>query len=339
MRVPVWIPLLVAALLALLGSVYTVTEGHGAIVLNLGRVVRTDMGPGLHFKWPLIESALEFDRRLTVLDAEPERYLTSENKDVSVDFFAIGRIEDLRAFYRATGGNETFAIDRLAPIIKNALRNEINSRTLSQVVSGDRSDIVKRQLESINKGAATLGVRIIDLRLKQVDLPTEGEVIGQVYRRMRAQRQQVASQLRAEGDEAAQKIVADADRDRQVIEAEAERGEHLRPGGQQGPGLLRLPAQPGGLPRLVQGRQYGHRARQGRPVPAVHEERPLRSKAGQLPAFTPKRVPAGRRIPDNPQKPDGHAALRLFPCLAHASKYQEQNRGPVSRRSRGPVGR
>ena len=223
MRVPVWIPLVVAALLALLGSVYTVTEGHGAIVLNLGRVVRTDMGPGLHFKWPLIESALEFDRRLTVLDAEPERYLTSENKDVSVDFFAIGRIEDLRAFYRATGGNETFAIDRLAPIIKNALRNEINSRTLSQVVSGDRSDIVKRQLESINKGAATLGVRIIDLRLKQVDLPTEGEVIGQVYRRMRAQRQQVASQLRAEGDEAAQKIVADADRDRQVIEAEAER--------------------------------------------------------------------------------------------------------------------
>jgi membrane protease subunit HflC len=139
MRVPIWIPLLVAALLALMGSVYTVTEGHGAIVLNLGRVVRTDMGPGLHFKWPLIESAREFDRRLTVLDAEPERYLTSENKDVSVDFFAIGRIENLRAFYRATGGNETAAIDRLAPIIKNALRNEINSRTLSQVVSGDRS--------------------------------------------------------------------------------------------------------------------------------------------------------------------------------------------------------
>jgi len=223
MRVPVWIPLVVAALLALLGSVYTVTEGHAAIVLNLGRVVRTDIGPGLHFKWPLIESAREFDRRLTVLDAEPERYLTSERKDVSVDFFAIGRIEDLRAFYRATGGDESAAIARLAPIIKDALRNEINSRTLSQVVSGDRSDIVKRQLESINKGAATLGVRILDLRLKQVDLPTEGEVIGQVYRRMRAQRQQVASQLRAEGDEAAQKIVADADRDKQVIEAEAER--------------------------------------------------------------------------------------------------------------------
>jgi len=223
MKFSAWMATVVVALFALLGSVYTVSEGEGAIVLNLGRVVRTDMGPGLHFKWPLIETARVFDRRMTVVPAEPERYLTSERKDVNVDYFAVGRIEDLRAFYRATSGQEEIAIQRLTPIIKDALRNEINSRTLSQVVSGDRSDIVKRQLAGINKGAATLGVRILDLRIKQVDLPTEGEVIGQVYRRMRAQRQQVASQLRAEGDEAAQKIVADADRDRQVIEAEAER--------------------------------------------------------------------------------------------------------------------
>ena len=98
MRFSIWMPVAVAALLALLGSVYTVREGEAAIVLNLGRVVRTDIGPGLHFKWPLVESARVFDRRLTVLDSEPERYLTSERKDVSVDFFAIGRIEDLRAF-------------------------------------------------------------------------------------------------------------------------------------------------------------------------------------------------------------------------------------------------
>jgi modulator of FtsH protease HflC len=223
MRLPLWIPAVVAVLLALLGSVYTVTEGHAAIVLNLGRVVRTDIGPGLHFKWPLIESARVFDRRLQVLDAEPERYLTSERKDVSVDFFAIGRIDDLRAFYRATGGDESAAVDRLAPIIKDSLRNEINARTLSEVVSGDRSEIVKRQLEAINKGAATLGVRIVDLRIKQIDLPTDSEVIGQVFRRMRAQRQQVASKLRAEGEEQAQQIKANADRDRQVIVAEAER--------------------------------------------------------------------------------------------------------------------
>ena len=223
MKLPVWIAGVVAALLLLLGSVYTVSEGHAAIVLNLGRVVRTDIGPGLHFKWPLIESARVFDRRLQVLDAEPERYLTSERKDVSVDFFAIGRIDDLRAFYRATAGDEEAAVKRLAPIIVDALRNEINQRTLSEVVSGDRAHIVQRQLAAINVGAATLGVKIIDLRIKQIDLPTDSQVIDQVYRRMRAQRQQVASKLRAEGEEAAQQIRANADRDRQVIVAEAER--------------------------------------------------------------------------------------------------------------------
>jgi membrane protease subunit HflC len=223
MRFPAWIAGAVAALLMLLGSVYTVKEGEGAIVLNLGRVVRTDIGPGLHFKWPLIESARVFDRRLNVLDSDPERYLTSERKDVSVDFFAIGRIEDLRAFYRATNGNEELAVQRLAPIIRDSLRNEINARTLSQVVSGDRSQIVDRQLATINRGAATLGVRIVDLRIKQIDLPTDSEVIGNVYSRMRAQRQQVASRLRAEGEEQARQIRANADRDSQVILAEAER--------------------------------------------------------------------------------------------------------------------
>jgi membrane protease subunit HflC len=213
----------VAALVLLMGSVFVVNEGHTAIVLNLGRVSRVDIGPGLHFKLPLIESARIFDRRLQVLPAEPERYLTSERKDVSVDFFAIGQIQDARAFYRATGGDEGAAVDRLAPIIKDALRNEINSRTLQQAVSGDRTEIVKSQLDVINRGAATLGVRILDLRIKQLDLPTDSRVIDDVYNRMRAQRQQVASRLRAEGEEQANEIRAGADRDQQVIIAEAER--------------------------------------------------------------------------------------------------------------------
>jgi membrane protease subunit HflC len=223
MKPAAWIPLAVAALLALLGSVYVVNEGHTAIVLNLGRLSRTDVGPGLHFKWPLVESARVFDRRLQVLDAEPERYLTSEKKDVSVDFFAIGLIADVRTFYRATGGDESIAVQRLAPIIKDSLRNEINARTLQQVVSGDRNEMVGRQLGAINKGAATLGVKIVDIRIKRIDLPTGGEVIEQVYRRMRAQRQQVAAQLRAEGEEQSQKIRSEADRQQQVILAEAER--------------------------------------------------------------------------------------------------------------------
>ena len=214
---------LAALLLALFASTYVVREGQTAIVLNLGKVVRTDIGPGLHFKWPLIESRIVFDRRLQVLSADPERYLTSEKKDVSVDFFALGRIENVRDFYRATGGDENIANQRLAPIIKDALRNEINAHTLQEVVSGDRSKALTAQLAAINQGAATLGVRISDIRIKRIDLPTGGEVIEQVYRRMRAQRQQVASQLRAEGQEEKQKIESEADRQQAVILAEAER--------------------------------------------------------------------------------------------------------------------
>ena len=223
MKASVWIAGVVIALFALLGSVFVVGEGKTALVVNLGRVVRADLEPGLHFKWPMVETARIFDRRLQVLDAEAERYLTSERKDVSVDFFAVGRISDARAFFRATGGDEDIAVQRLAPIIKDSLRNEINARTLQQVVSGDRSEIIGPQLASINEGAATLGIDIVDLRIKQIDLPTDSEVITQVYERMSAQRRQVASRLRAEGEEQARSIRADADRDQVVIVAEAER--------------------------------------------------------------------------------------------------------------------
>jgi membrane protease subunit HflC len=220
---PAWIIAVAAALLALLGSVYVVDEGYSALVLNLGKVVRTDIGPGLHFKVPLIESARVFDRRLQVLSAEPERFNTKEQLAVSVDFFALGRIQDVRQFYRATGGDEARAIDLLRPIVVDALKNEINSRTLQQVVSGDRETVVSRQIETINRGAASLGVRIVDIRIKQVDLPTDSNVLNSVYDRMRSQRQQAASQLRAEGVEQAQTIRAQAERDRAVILAEAER--------------------------------------------------------------------------------------------------------------------
>ena len=223
MKFSTWMSAAVAALLLLASSVFVIAEGQTALVLNLGKVVRWDLKPGLHFKLPLVESVRRFDRRLQVLAAQPERYLTSERKDVSVDFFAIGRIEDVRAFYRATGGQEDAASARLAPIIKDALRNEINSRTLQQVVSGSRADVIGKQLENINTGARNLGISIVDLRIKQIDLPTDSRVISDVYSRMRAQRQQVASRLRAEGEEQANQIRAKADRDRAVILAEAER--------------------------------------------------------------------------------------------------------------------
>ena len=223
MRVSLWTAIAVTALLALLGSVFVVREGHSAIVFRLGTIVRTDVGPGLHFKVPLVESTRIFDRRLLVLPAESERYLTQDKQDVSVDFFALGQIENLRAFFRATGGNEDVAVQRLAPIIRDSLRNEINARTLQEVVSGDRTAVIGSQLKAINEGAETLGVKIVDIRIKRIELPQDSNVVGSVYDQMRSQRKQVASQLRAEGVEQAQTIRAQADRERAVILAEAER--------------------------------------------------------------------------------------------------------------------
>jgi membrane protease subunit HflC len=223
MKTSLYAAIAAVILFGLLGSVYIVREDQTALVLNLGRVVRADIKPGLHFKVPLVETARVFDRRFQILETAPERYLTLERKDVSVDFFAVGYISDVRAFYRATGGEEKTANERLAPIITDSLRNEINSRTLQQLVSGDRNDIVVKQLTAINEGAGTLGMHITDIRLKQIDLPTDSEVIKQVYERMRAQRMQVASKLRAEGEEQARTIRASADRDQTVLVAEAER--------------------------------------------------------------------------------------------------------------------
>jgi len=223
MKSPLWIGLAVAALLALLGSVYVVPEDKTAMVLNLGKVVRADIKPGLHFKLPVVESVRMFDRRFQVLATAPARYFTAEQKDVSVDFFAIGYISDVRAFYRATGGDSSVADARLAPIITDSLRNQINSRSLQQLVSGDRSELIAGQLTGINEAVKGLGMQIIDLRIKQIDLPTDSQVINDVYERMRAQRKQEAAKLRAEGEEQSLTIRAQADRESTVIVAEAER--------------------------------------------------------------------------------------------------------------------
>ncbi|KAB7766222.1 protease modulator HflC [Xanthomonas maliensis] len=215
--------LVVVVLLGLMSSLFVVREDQTAMVLNLGRVVRSDLKPGLHFKIPMVETVRVFDRRFQVLDTAPARYFTAEQKDVSVDFFAIGYISDVRAFYRATGGEESVANSRLAPIITDSLRNQINSRTLQQLVSGDRSELIANQLKGINAAIKGLGMQITDLRIKQIDLPTDSQVITDVYERMRAQRKQEASKLRAEGEEQSLSIRAQADREATVIVADAER--------------------------------------------------------------------------------------------------------------------
>jgi membrane protease subunit HflC len=213
-----------AALLTLLTSVYIVNESQTAIVLNLGKVVRSNIQPGLHFKVPFIEQVRKFDRRLLTLDDNPERYLTAEKKDVEVDFFVKWKINDVTAFYRATsGGDEEAAKMRLTPIIKNALRNDINQLTLQQVVSSGRSEITKRLLSSINKGAATLGIEVVDVRIKRINFPQDSDILKAVFDRMSSERQQVANALKAEGFAEAERLRSEAERESRVIVADAQR--------------------------------------------------------------------------------------------------------------------
>jgi membrane protease subunit HflC len=215
-----------AAVLALLfaGSFYLVDEGEVALLFQFGRVVRSDIGPGLHFKMPLVQSAQVFDRRILSLNATPERYLTKEKKDVSVDYFATWRVSDVRRYYTATHGNQSDAEQRLTPIVVEALRNTINQRALQDIVALDRNNLGGGMLQQVNQAArASLGIEVVDIRIKRIDLPEDSNVLNTVYERMKAERARVAKQLRAEGDEEAAKIRAQAEQQQQIIAAEAER--------------------------------------------------------------------------------------------------------------------
>ncbi len=221
----------VIALLLAMGSMFIVNESQTAIVLNLGKIVRSNLQPGLHFKLPMVEEVRKFDRRILNLDDAPERYLTSEKKDVEVDFFVKWRIVNVTTFYRAaSGGDEGAAKARLTPIVKNALRNEINQLDLKAVVSSGRSDLTGRLLKNINVAAATLGIEVLDVRIKRINLPQDSEILGSVFNRMRAERTRVANQLRAEGAQAAEGIRAEAERERLVLLADAEREAQIQRG-------------------------------------------------------------------------------------------------------------
>lgn len=214
----------IAALLVLLGlnSMFVVTEGQNALLLQFGRILRTDYQPGLHFKLPLVQQVMRFDNRILSLDAPPERYFTSEKKSVNVDFYVKWRIVDNAMYYRATGGDQLQAEQRLTPVIKDALRFEFNARTLQELISGGRKDITERVRQQTDVSARkNLGIAVVDVRIKRIDLPDE--VSESVYKRMRAERLQLANELRYTGQEAAAKIQADADRQAQVLKADANR--------------------------------------------------------------------------------------------------------------------
>ncbi len=200
-------------------ALFTVDQRERAIVFQLGEIREVILTPGLHFKWPLIQNVRYFDSRILTLDTpDAERYITSEKKNLLVDSFVKWQITDVRQYYISVG-DETQAQTRISQTVNATLREEFGKRTVHEVVSEDRSEIMKTVRERANLDAQKIGVDIIDVRLKRVDLPQE--VSESVYKRMDAERKSVANQLRSEGSASAERIRAEADKEREVIIANA----------------------------------------------------------------------------------------------------------------------
>ena len=201
-------------------SLFIVNEMQRAVVLEFGAVKRADIGPGLHLKWPFINDVRKFDGRVLTSDAPPERFLTLEKKAVIVDSFAKYRIENVATYYTATSGDESLAEQLLKQRINTGLRNEISKRTLYEVVSGERDQLMQVLTTDLNQVAQLeLGVSVIDVRVKRIDLPPE--VSQSVYDRMNTERDIEAREHRAKGQELAVGISADAEKQRDVILASA----------------------------------------------------------------------------------------------------------------------
>ena len=215
-----WVILAVIVVTVGSSAVYYVDEREKAIVFQFGEIVRSNDNPGLHFKAPLINNVKYFDARVQTMDSDPELYLTREKKNLVVDSFVKWRITNAANYYTRLGGLASNARNRLAQRVNDALRSEFGNRSVQQVISGDRVEIMDVVRELTNEETASLGIEVLDVRLKRVDL--DPDISERVYQRMEAERSRVAKDLRARGAEAAERIRADADRERAIILAEAE---------------------------------------------------------------------------------------------------------------------
>jgi len=207
--------------------IFTVDQKKKTIKFKLGQIERSDYEPGIHLKWPFINNIKKFDARIQTMESQPERFLTAEKKNVIVDSFVKWRIGDVNKFYTVVAGDTLQANLRLDQIIKDAFRGEFGKRNIKELVSTDRMRIRDILIKNSKPLAANLGMEIIDVRVKRIDLPEE--VSSSVFRRMEAERERVAREFRSQGSEAAEKIRADADRQRVVTLANAYRdAEKLR---------------------------------------------------------------------------------------------------------------
>jgi membrane protease subunit HflC len=216
------IAVLVVVVLLVSSTFFTVDQRQHAIVFQLGEVKEVVQKPGLHLKWPLLQNVRLFDMRiLTYDDAEPLRFLTQGNRPVLVDSFVKWRITDVGQYFVSVQGDEFRAATRIRQTVSGTLREEFGTRSLNDVVSGEREQIMSQVRQKVDQDLKRIGVEIIDVRLKRVDLPAD--VSESVYRRMEAERKRIANEQRSTGAADAEKIRADADRQREVLLAEAYR--------------------------------------------------------------------------------------------------------------------
>src|SRR5438132_6672663 len=214
------VALIVALLIVLSQSIYTVDQRQYAIKFQLGEFIDAKTEAGLYFKVPLLQNIKVYDRRIRTLDApRPDRITTSEKTRLNVDFIAYWRIIDVRKYYQAVTGDEELAKQRLAQTIRFSLAQEINKRTIHEAISAERDKIMATTRARADADAKQIGVEIVEVRLRRVELPEE--VLPQVYQRMESERKRVANELRSQGAAESEKIRADADRQREVILADA----------------------------------------------------------------------------------------------------------------------
>jgi membrane protease subunit HflC len=218
-RVGVFI--LVAVVVVTMTSVFYVDERDLAVKFRFGEIMNADYEPGLHFKIPIINNVQFFPRRILTINNPQELFLTKEKKNLFVDFFIKWRINDVAEYYRATRGEELLSAQRLLEIVKDGIRAEFAKRTVPEVVSAERRELLDDMLTNAKKNAMQLGIEVIDVRVKRIEF--SDTVSESVFNRMRQERARVAAELRAEGAENAEQIRADADRQRTVILAEAYR--------------------------------------------------------------------------------------------------------------------
>ena len=213
---------IVAILIIGLMSIFIVDERELALKFRLGEIVESEFDSGIHLKFPFINNIKKFDKRILTLDARPAIYLTKEKKNVNVDFFIKWRIQNVRTYYTAmSGGNERIAAERLYTVVNDGLRDQFSKRTIKEVISGEREEIMNATTKAANDQVNKFGIELVDVRVKRIDFSED--ISNSVYRRMEAERTRVANDYRSRGAEAAERIRADADRQRTVTLADAYR--------------------------------------------------------------------------------------------------------------------